>query len=97
MGDKTVKKNKKTWSYEELITELQEVKNSKKVEIHKIANIFGRANECKGIKKEEIEVLFKLAMEKAGAESWKTLLEIYSRRVYSISVEKPSSLHNPLK
>ena len=79
MGDKKVKKNKKAWTYEELVTELQAVKNSKKVEINKIANIFGRIKDCKGVKKEDIETLFRASMEKSGDDGWKFLLEVYSR------------------
>lgn len=73
------KKNKKEYTFDSLSQELDSIQQSKKKDIKKISDVFGRVQDVKGIKKEEIEQLFLKSISASDKNSWEFLLEIYSR------------------
>ena len=73
------KQNKKDVTFDGLLQELDKANDSKKIEIKKVADIFGRINNVKDIKKEEIITIFDKVISITGKQAWKFLLEIYSR------------------
>lgn len=75
----STKKNIKEYTFEILNQELDSVQQSKKKDIKKISDIFGRTQDVKGITAEEIEKLFFKSIDVSDKNSWEFLLEIYSR------------------
>ncbi|MCI5790566.1 MAG: hypothetical protein MR239_01585 [Clostridiales bacterium] len=73
-------KNDKTFfTFESLSQELNEINAEKKIDVKKISDIFGRVQDIKNIKKDEIAALFLNAVNVSGKDSWKFLFEVYSR------------------
>ena len=72
-------KNKKKYTFDSLVQELDSIQQSKKKDIKAISDIFGRIQDIKGLKKEEINTLFYKAINLLDKDSWKFVLEIYSR------------------
>lgn len=73
------KKNKKTITMELLCKELDDITKTGKVDINRYADIFGRINDVKDAKNDEIERLFYNIIKVADKKSWEFLFEIYSR------------------
>ncbi len=71
--------NKKDFTFRELESELISIQTSGKKDIKKISDIFCRVYNIKEITKEEVEKLFFKAINVSDNNSWKLLLEIYSR------------------
>lgn len=86
------KKNKKEYTFDELSQELDAIQQLKKKDIKKISDVFGRIQDVKGIKKEEIEQLFFKAISASGKNSWEFLLEIYSRFYNRIKAKKQKEI-----
>lgn len=82
------KKNKKEYTFDSLCQEMDSVQQIKKQDIKKISDIFGRVKDIKGIKKEEIEILFSKAINLSDKNSWEFLLEVYSRFYNRTKVKK---------
>ena len=86
------KKNKKEYTFEILCNEFDSIQKSKKRDIKKIADIFGRVQDVKEIKKEEIKTLFSKAINISDKNSWEFLLEIYSRFYNRIKAKKQKEI-----
>lgn len=81
-------KSEKEISYNGLLSELDELNKSSAKDINKIANIFGRIQDVKDIKNEEINTLFEKAIALSSDSSWEFLLEVYSRFYNRLKVKK---------
>lgn len=73
------KKNKKEITVNALNQQLDSINQSANISTKKVADIFGRIQYIKNIRKEEIKGLFFKAIKISNKNSWEFLLEIYSR------------------
>lgn len=79
MSDKKQSKQVAECNFKTLIQQLEQLQKSEKTEIYKLSDVFGRVQDVKSIKSEEIERLFNESMKIAQKDSWKFILEVYSR------------------
>ena len=84
--------SKKDVTFENLNQDLNAVEQEKQKDIKKISNIFGKIQNSKSIKNEEIEALFSKAINVSSEKSWEFLIETYSRFYNRYKVKKQKEI-----